>query len=145
VQHTRDSQYKRPPLFLLGIGRDNASLQSVYWKDDESEYQNQIDWIKKYMTQGSSPEPQLKEVNIWNDRKWYMEFLDTIDDMIGLDQEYHEDIYRLLPRDSEHVLPTNTPTRFVFAVDCHWILRVLRPDLSSTIENLRIKEHPFRK
>lgn len=109
------------PFLFLGIGRDNAScLQSVYWEDDESEYENQIDWIKKYTTQGSSQEPPRKEINIWNNRILYMDFLDIIDDMTGSDQEYHGDIYGLLSRDSEHVLPTDTPTWYVFAVDCHW-------------------------
>ncbi|RAQ46978.1 hypothetical protein AFGD_011252 [Aspergillus flavus] len=57
------------PVFLIGIGRDNAALlQSVRWMVGPQHSENQIGLIKRYLT-------RTEEEHIWNDEKSYLNFL----------------------------------------------------------------------
>ncbi|KAE8147618.1 hypothetical protein BDV25DRAFT_159920 [Aspergillus avenaceus] len=88
-------------IFLIGIGRENAShLQSVEWEHENGLCENYIDIIKSHALPQTS---QSKQVDIWNDedqfkrfelridRRWLQERLLRLDaeDASTQDMRYH--------------------------------------------------------
>ncbi|KAE8136486.1 hypothetical protein BDV38DRAFT_283971 [Aspergillus pseudotamarii] len=59
-------------VFLIDIGRDNAALlQLVQWMNGPQHSENQIGFIKRYLT-------WTEEEHIWNDEGSYLNFLATL-------------------------------------------------------------------
>ncbi|KAI7974730.1 hypothetical protein EIK77_003878 [Talaromyces pinophilus] len=112
------------PIFLIGIGRENAlRLKSVEWRlGDDDQFENHIDIVKSRMlrerdqTQTQSEE----EINCWDDEEQFVEMERTIVVPYMLPYQFRD--ARLRPLDADEDVPDDgfgRRYRFVFIARFH--------------------------